>query len=54
MEFWILLWKVVLIAGISLFAVMAVWVTVWGARDIKKLLQTLNEEHEASGKIEKL
>ncbi|MCF7956573.1 MAG: hypothetical protein K9M75_12285 [Phycisphaerae bacterium] len=41
-----LLWKIVLIAGIILFACMAVWVTIWGAFDIKKMLQAINSEHE--------
>ena len=46
MQAWMLLWKIVLIAGITLFGCMAVWVTIWGAFDIKKLLQSLNTEHE--------
>ena len=46
MNAWMLLWKIVLIAGIVLFGVMSVWVTIWGAIDIKKMLQSLNEEHE--------
>ena len=46
MHAWMLLWKIVLIAGIVLFSIMAVWVTIWGAFDIKKLLQSLNTEHE--------
>lgn len=46
MQGWMLLWKIVLIAGMSLFGLMAVWVTIWGAMDIKKMLQSLNIEHE--------
>ncbi len=46
MQAWMLLWKIVLIAGMVLFGVMAIWVTIWGAFDIKKLLQSLNTEHE--------
>ena len=46
MEFWIILWKVVLIGGIGLFAAMAVWVTIGGFRDIKKLLKILRQTHE--------
>ncbi len=46
MNAWMLLWKIVLIAGMVLFACMAVWVTIWGAFDIKKMLQAINAEHE--------
>jgi hypothetical protein len=46
MEAWMLLWKIVLITAMILFAVMAVWVTIWGAFDIKKMLQAINAEHE--------
>jgi hypothetical protein len=46
MQAWMLLWKIVLIAGMVLFGIMAVWVTIWGAFDIKKMLQSLNAEHE--------
>ena len=46
MEFWITLWKCTLVIGLSVFAVMAVIVTIFGARDIKKLFQTLGEEHD--------
>jgi hypothetical protein len=45
LEFWILLWKVVLIGGIGLFAVLAVVVTIGGAMDIRRLFKTLREEH---------
>ena len=44
-EFWIGLWKIVLIAGIGLFAVLAVVVTIGGACDVRKLFRTLHEEH---------
>ena len=46
MQAWMLLWKIVLIAGMILFGVMAVWVTIWGAFDIKKMLQSIQSEHE--------
>jgi len=46
MQGWMLLWKIILIAGVSLFGLMAVWVTIWGARDIKKMLKAINLEHE--------
>ncbi len=45
LEFWILLWKAVLIGGVGLFAVLAVVVTIGGAFDIRQLFRTLREEH---------
>jgi hypothetical protein len=45
MDFWILLWKAVLIVGMTVFAGMAVWVTIGGARDIKRLFRTLDKQH---------
>lgn len=45
LEFWIVLWKAVLIIGIGLFAALAVGVTIGGARDVRKLLRTLREDH---------
>jgi len=45
LEFWMLLWKIVLIGGVILFAMLAVVVTIGGARDIKKLLQRLRDDH---------
>jgi len=46
MNGWMLLWKIVFIFGVGIFAVMAVWVTIWGLRDIKLLLQRINKSHE--------
>jgi len=45
MGFWILLWKAIFIAGLVVFAGMAVWATIGGARDIKRLFRTLDEQH---------
>ena len=44
LDSWMLLWKIVLIGGIGLFAVLAVVVSIGGARDIAKLLRTLRGE----------
>jgi len=46
MQAWMLLWKIVLIAGVTLFALMAVWVTIWGAMDIKKLLKSIKSQQD--------
>lgn len=45
MDFWILLWKAIFIVSLTVFAGMAVWVTIGGARDIKRLFRTLDEQH---------
>jgi hypothetical protein len=45
-DFWILLWKSVLIGGVGLFATLAVVVTIGGARDIAKLLRLLRSQSE--------
>jgi len=46
MEFWEGLWKVVFWLGLALFGSMAIWVTIGGFRDIKKMLRRLREQHE--------
>ena len=48
-DFWEGLWKIVLLVGLAVFGVMVVWVTIFGARDIAKLLRTLREQHERDG-----
>ena len=47
MSFWIVLWKAVFIVTVSCFGLIAVWVTIQGARDIKSLLADLREEHKS-------
>ena len=46
MEFWVTFWKITLIAGIAIFAVVALWVSIFGFLDIRKLFKTLAREHE--------
>ena len=46
LQFWIVLWKIVLVGGLILFGTMAVWVTIGGAFDIKRLFQRIAESHE--------
>jgi len=41
-----LLWKIVFILGLIVFAVMAVWVTIAGARDIKRLFARIEQSHK--------
>jgi hypothetical protein len=44
---WMLLWKIVFIAGVIGFSVMAIWVTIAGARDVRRLFQRLDESHRS-------
>jgi hypothetical protein len=46
LEFWIVLWKIVLVGGLILFGSMAVWVTIGGAFDIRRLFQRIAESHK--------
>ncbi len=46
MEAWELLWKIVLLVGLSTFAIMAVWVTIAGFRDIRVMLRRIDEQHK--------
>ena len=45
LDSWMLLWKIVLIVGVGLFAVLAVFVTVGGFFDVKRLLVVLHQQH---------
>jgi hypothetical protein len=45
LAYWELLWKALFIGGVSIFAVMALWVTVAGFNDIRKLLAGLEKKH---------
>ena len=46
LDFWIVLWKIVLIGALILFGSMAVWVTIGGVFDIKRLFQRIAESHQ--------
>ena len=47
MTFWIILWKIVLIVGVVSFAGMAVWVSIGGVFDIKRLFQRIEKQHQS-------
>lgn len=47
-EFWIVLWKTLLLAAVGAFAVLAVVVTVGGFVDVFRLLKTLRQAHAQS------
>ena len=44
MDFWISFWKICFFVVLALFAVLAVFVTIGGYRDIRELFQTLEEQ----------
>ncbi len=46
MTLWMTLWKWLMILSVGSFSIMALWVTVQGARDIKSLLQSLRAGHD--------
>jgi len=50
MDAWELLWKILLIVGLAIFGGLAVWVTVFGARDIGKLIRTIEKQHRGPTK----
>ena len=47
-ESWSIVWKIVFIIGVSLFALLAAFVIVGGARDTSKLIKRLKKEAEQS------
>lgn len=48
MDFWVGLWKVVFLATVSVYGVMALWVTMQGARDIISMLADIRARHNAA------
>tara|TARA_B100000749_G_C18155194_1_gene353465 strand:+ start:361 stop:513 length:153 start_codon:yes stop_codon:yes gene_type:complete len=46
MNDWMMLWKLVLIGGVVLFAGMAIWVSIGGFADIKRLFKRIEESHK--------
>lgn len=44
-EAWSILWKIVLIGGIGLFALLAVSVTIGGFLDVRDLFVNLRKQH---------
>ncbi len=46
-EFWKSLWSVTWFAGVAIFTVLSVMITIYGAKDLTYLLRSLNRQHEA-------
>jgi hypothetical protein len=44
MEGWMIFWSVVLYVALGLFTIMAVYVTIFGFRDIRRMLQELRQD----------
>ncbi len=49
MEAWMLFWSVVLYAGMGLFVIMSVYVTIFGFRDIRLMLKELQRQAGTGG-----
>lgn len=47
MTFWLWFWTVVLVAGIGVFAVLAVVVAIGGFFDIRSLFKSIESQHHA-------
>jgi hypothetical protein len=45
LEFWMVLWQVLFVLGVGLFAVLAVVVAIGGAFDIANLIRALRSQH---------
>ena len=43
---WVILWKVMLIGTVGGFAGMAIWVTIGGVGDIRRLFARINADHQ--------
>ena len=43
---WIIIWKLLFIIGVSLFAILAILVIFGGAKDIRKLIRRLKSDAE--------
>ncbi len=52
-RFWMILWKIVLVFGVSGFALMAIGVTIGGAADIKRLFARIIADHEREERQQK-
>ncbi len=44
MNAWLSLWTLLLVAGLSVFALLTIVVTIGGAKDVRELLRTLEKK----------
>jgi hypothetical protein len=51
MSFWIALWELVFVVTIAVFLLMAVLVSWFGAGDIRRLLQRLQDDDETTEQL---
>ncbi len=45
-ESWSIVWKIIFIIGVGMFAILTVLVTIGGARDVGKLIRRLKSDAE--------
>ena len=45
MEFWIKLWTVVFVAGLSIFTILAIVVSIGGFFDVRSLFKSIEAQH---------
>ncbi|CAM2007674.1 hypothetical protein [Acanthopleuribacter pedis] len=50
MESWMLFWKVIFFIVLALFAILSVWVTIGGFRDLQYLFRKMEEEQQEAAK----
>ncbi len=50
MAFWIVFWKILFIVTLVLFAGLAVWVTIGGYFDIRRLFSDMDKANEAAAR----
>jgi hypothetical protein len=53
MEAWATFWTVLWFAGLGIFSGLALMVTVFGARDLVALLESLKRQHELAQESER-
>jgi len=50
MDGWMVFWSLVIYAGLVLFGTMSVYVTIFGFRDIRRMLEDLRRQDGTGGK----
>ena len=50
MQSWVTLWGILLIAALTLFAGVAIVVSIGGFADIREMLRRIDKEHKREGK----
>lgn len=53
METWMIVWKVVFIVVLALFALLSIWVTIGGFKDIRELFATMDAAQQEANQKQK-